>query len=752
MVDLTPFKAKIDEIIKAQPKEICKDPRGALISHLNSLGFVGVTNIVIGKFGRHDTPDCKRGKKTGWYRYEEIEARDGEIIGVAGIGDWVTGYSEHWSSRTESQMGDKERIAFRIARDNLKAIQDKEEKERQGKAAEKAYSIWSNAPDATDHGYLSKKNVKAVQGVKLGNNGMLIIPIAVDNQITSLQFIGENSEKRFLTNGRIKGGWFMMEGSADTIYIAEGYSTAYTVHAATGATVYVAFNAGNLYEVTSFVKTKHKGARIIIAGDDDKESKSNVGRSKAEQAATGLNVECVFPIGVTDFNDMEASMGLGAVKSLLTPSKKEAFKSPVKIDKEAKSMRPAGVLGDIFDYYNATSGNKQHGFAIQAGLAITGLILARSYRTNLNNWPNLYLLNVAKSGTGKEHAKTVFEKVIRECGLVSRLAGDGYTSAGAVFSELLRKPTHGTSIDEFGRYLEAGRSMDGGNKHQREANTKLMEAITRSDGVMRPPTYSTMTLKKADAKEVQDRLIQNPAITLLTMTTPSTLFKTLDMGAVKDGFINRFIISVSDAKRELRVHKPPMDVPQSIIDWANEVVGRYGKTHISTEPAAPVVIPFTPDAHAEQEKFQRECLDLANKLEKYGMDELTVRANEMAMKVSLVHALSRDPHTEEVTKEDFIWASNYIKGHMDKTISILKITLSHSEYEADKKEVLASIRDIGEKGITRSAMNKTPPYSKHKRRDLDEILEALLDAELVAKEQYQPPKGGRPTLKWIALN
>ena len=102
-----------------------------------------------------------------------------------------------------------------------------------------------------------------------------------------------------------------------------------------------------------------------------------------------------------------------------------------------------------------------------------------------------------------------------------------------MFSALLDRPKHLSVIDEFGRYLEAGRDLGKGNTHQREANTKLMESIGRAHSVMRPPTYSTMTLKKKDADEMKARYVHNPAITLLTMTTPDTLFRTWTWARLK---------------------------------------------------------------------------------------------------------------------------------------------------------------------------------------------------------------------------
>ena len=720
---------------------------------LHAEGLKTPRALQIGKLERLDGSEDRRGKKSAWYVYNEIEdnQREGSIIGVASYGDWKLGTSENWSSRSEHQMNTKERLNYHAAREAMRAQHEAETKNRQSEAATAAFKIWSEATDAKEHPYLTKKNIGATQGLKIAKDGRLIVPVAVNKEIVSLQFINDDGEKRFLTGGRLKGGWFLIEGETDVFYIAEGYSTAASVAEATGKTVYIAFNAGNIYEVASYVKSEHPECRIIVAGDDDTETAGNAGRTKAEQACEGLGIECVFPAGFNDFNDVHHEQGIAALKAYLNPDKMEAYEGK-KIVGIGDIKRPIGILGDIADYYHATSGNRQNGFAIQTALAISSIILGRSYKTSLENFTPLYLLNVAKSGTGKEHAKTVTEKILYQVGLAHLIAGDGYTSAGAVFSTLLDRPKHISVIDEFGRYLEAGRDMGKGNAHQREANTKLMEAISRCDKVIRPPSYSSMTLKKEAADAIKNRQVYNPSITLLTMTTPETLFKSLDMGAIKDGFFNRFIVSISDAERAVRHHKPPIDVPDRIINWVNQILARNDKIHTASEPASPVTLEFSNEAYQMQLDFQQYTnVDLPNELEKYGMGELSGRSNEMAMKISLICALCRDPLATVIEAGDMEWAISYVRQALMKTIEKLKVTLSHSGFEADKKEILADLRERKSDGITWSAMQKTPPYSQHKPRDLKEIMQSLKDADLAGDEPFTTGGKGRPTIKWIAL-
>ena len=762
-MQLTPYQLKTANSFMESTPVICHDPKGDFMATLKSYGFTPPDKIRMGEIDRIDGPNDKPHQGSGWYVYHEIDdtTEDGYVIGVASFGDWKGDDAPvKWSSRTSSQMNDREQRNYREKVEVMRAQQIEEQRNKHQEAAAKAYNIWSKLSDATnDHPYLKEKGVIACDGVKVTPQNDLIIPAAIENQLTTLQSIKAWGEyevngrkignKRFQAGGKSKGAYFVINGDSSVIYIAEGYSTGMSVRMATGNTVYVCFNCHNIYDVTAFAKVQHKDAQIIIAGDDDFNNEINAGRKYAETAARAHDVIAIFPEGVNDFNDAHVKYGLDAVKKLLKPSKK----SKTKIEDEAKAelTPPTGALGHIFDYYNATSGIEQYGFSIQTALAICATILGRKFRTNMHNFPSLYFINVGKSGTGKEHAKTTLEKVLDATGFSHLVCGDGFTSAGAVYSILLGSPVATTCIDEFGRYLEASAAGGkGANANQREANTKLMEAFGRTHSVLRPPNYSTMTLTKEAQKDMKSRFIHNPALTVLGMTTPSTLFKTLTMDAIKDGFVNRFVISISNVERAIRYFGQEIDVPTPICEWAEKIKQRTEEIHVASEPAKPTVLTFTDKAINRMYEFQQYTnVDLPNSLDRYGMPEISGRSNEIAMKIALICALSRDPMAEEINEEDMKWSINYVKHCLEQTIDALKMTISSSDFESHKKEVLFELRKR-EDGITWSQMQRTPPFSQHNPKYLKEIMGALRDADLADFEAHNPKGRGRPTSRWFA--
>ncbi|MDS4015696.1 MAG: DUF3987 domain-containing protein [Candidatus Accumulibacter sp.] len=138
----------------------------------------------------------------------------------------------------------------------------------------------------------------------------------------SLQFIGADGDKRFLTGGRVTGCYFRIgnvQGAA-ALCVAEGFATGASIHEATGYPVAVAFNAGNLPAIAQAMRAKFPDLPVILCADDDYRTEGNPGMTKATEAVRavgGLLAVPDFGAGrpewATDFNDLALLCGADAV-------------------------------------------------------------------------------------------------------------------------------------------------------------------------------------------------------------------------------------------------------------------------------------------------------------------------------------------------------------------------------------------------------------------------------------------------------
>jgi putative DNA primase/helicase len=120
---------------------------------------------------------------------------------------------------------------------------------------------------------------------------------------------------------------------APTIYIAEGFATAASISDAVSAPVVAAFSSTNLLKVAKAIREQSPNAKIIICGDDDRETElkkgKNPGKDKALAAANAVRGTAIFPVfppgskNLTDFNDLHKAVGItglqSQIKSMVAP-------------------------------------------------------------------------------------------------------------------------------------------------------------------------------------------------------------------------------------------------------------------------------------------------------------------------------------------------------------------------------------------------------------------------------------------------
>lgn len=752
MVEISP--AMQAALASAKPRPEYKNeerPREAFLAELIHMGLKPPRALELNRIMRMAVEGDKGKKKSGWAIY--YESGIDRVFATGVYGNWRSGLDRAiWSSHSKNAMEPLEYAQLNADIEAAKIEQARLQEEAHVENASEALEIIESYPQALgSNGYLTRKGVMASKGVKQLVDRLAIPIYGADGKLQSLQYIWNDGKKRFKTGAKKKGGWFKIEGLADTVFIAEGYATAASIHMATQATVYVAFDCGNLYEVAAYVKRTHADATVIIAGDDDTATEGNPGRTKATQAAIALGLGCVFPEGVVDFNDLHAKEGLAWVSAELLKKPKTYKQKQNLADIDQDLLHPCGILGEIVDYYNAHMNMYQPGFAVQTALALGSVLCGRVFTTNQKNRSALFLMNIGESGAGKEDGRTLVRKILGAAGCDNLIAGDGYTSQGAVLSACHIKPRHISMIDEFSHYMRSAANKNG-NSNMQDANASLMTAIASPDGTLRAKNYSFMNLPKEKRKELEDMKVLQPSITLLCTSTPDDLFKNITLDSVKDGFYNRFIFFISDTPRMPWGFKEELPVPESILRWIKAINTRRGGwiESPSEEPKLERLV-FNAEAITILRELDDYARERTQELKKFSMDRLTVRLFEMAMRISMILALGEDPSAVIIEARHADWACRWVKHNHIVLTKRLKSSISGSDFEARKLESLEAFRQIGEQGVTEREMHIMKPFSKYDKKQRTEVIEALKEATLIDILPRFTGKPGKPPMAWTAI-
>lgn len=282
-------------------------------------------------------------KKNGWYIL--ITNSDGSVGG--NFGDWKTGYEKGFFIAPDGQKISEE--MKKLNEEKLERMKKEIEKKQQD-ACTKAVELWDNAC-AVDpvHPYLMKKRISHTGLKQIGPN--LVVPLYMDfadcaDLPGSLQFIDKSGEKRFLSGGKVQGGFHTIGGTdnSDMIYVVEGYATGVTIHEATGNPVIVAFNAGNMKVVCQKIKDTFNDKRIIVAADNDIKTQEDGGVNRGKEVADEIFNELQIPYALcpvhSDFNDLFNAYG----------NQEEGYREVVK---SLKKINNSSIYTELLDELNS---------------------------------------------------------------------------------------------------------------------------------------------------------------------------------------------------------------------------------------------------------------------------------------------------------------------------------------------------------------------------------------------------------------
>lgn len=232
--------------------------------------------------------------------------------------NYKTGECVRVTSKRTTPLTPQEKESIRLSQINR--AQREQRKFEDG--VTRANAIWNVTTQIDTHPYLTKKQIKA-HGARLYKD-RLVIPVYSSDKLSmpvkdtpryiqSLQFIDNESGKKFLGGAVMKGGYYVIGEPTDTICFPEGFATAASIHEATGFMTVVCFSCSALQEISLAFREIYPNAKFLICGDN-----GDVGIKAAKSAAKACRGEVRMPRDdVSDFNDLAVADGLESVKSIL---------------------------------------------------------------------------------------------------------------------------------------------------------------------------------------------------------------------------------------------------------------------------------------------------------------------------------------------------------------------------------------------------------------------------------------------------
>ncbi len=422
-----------------------------------------------------------------------------------------------------------------------------------------------------------------------------------------------------------------------------------------------------------------------------------------------------------------------------------AARPPLAVPPYPDLSRLDGALGLMVRHILATAIRPQPWLAVGAALAALGTLMGRKVRTDSNLRTNLYVVGIAESGGGKDHARKAIKEILFQAGLANHLGGERLASGAGLITALVRQPASLFQIDEFGRFMANVVDKRRAPKHLSEIWDLFTELATSAGTTFFGAEY-------ADQKDRPRQDIIEPCASVHGVSAPGPFWEALKSGSLQDGSLARFLVFRSDDDIPDRSRSPAAlsELPADLLA-AVRAVAAVGEGHgagnlvaagAPVVPPAPITVPMDDDATAifdaiddEMTRRQRAAI---------GSDHSAVLARvwENTAKVALIKAVSADPAHPVIHGVDAAWARDVVAHCVATLLVQAERHLADNEVERNHKRMLELIRAAGKSGIRHNDLTRKLQFIEPRvRRD---ILASLCESEQIVAGMVQTR--GRPAM------
>jgi len=412
-------------------------------------------------------------------------------------------------------------------------------------------------------------------------------------------------------------------------------------------------------------------------------------------------------------------------------------------------LKVEGLLGQfIAECVRSAPERRQPVYALATAICLVGALAGRRYRSPTDLRTNIYAAILGQSSSGKNHSQRVASQLLTKADLGHYLAAD-YQSGASIFSELLEFPARLAIVDEFGIWLSKLTERNAPS-HLVDIRKKLMTLFSTAADVVAGGGY-------ADRKLRERKDIHQPHLCFVGLGTPDNFFKALQSGALKDGFIPRFLVFRPDAYLpELIANPLNLAISDDMVIAAQQIAGTSpgsgdiaGFLRMTGDASVEATnVPYSDDGKAEHERYreicetirQDGCLDFCE-------PELVGKWAEHAIKLGMIRAISRDPVRPIMDKACVAWGWRLSEWCVGVVNSMAERHVADNQIEADNKRVRNIIADAGFGGMTTAEITQKTRFLDLKARS--HILASLIEGGEIEAQPLPPgPKGGRPGARY----
>jgi hypothetical protein len=412
-------------------------------------------------------------------------------------------------------------------------------------------------------------------------------------------------------------------------------------------------------------------------------------------------------------------------KSLGQETKSESTKSV----SEIMSLAPIAIQNLHTTLLN-NSWIRQPNLALGAVLTLVSTLISRKVVFQGLS-PNLYVLNISPSGTGKDKPQQFVKEILINLRADSLLGAGDYVSDASLMDGLATKPVRLDIMDEAGGIL---RSVNSGKS---EYNGKMADVLAELY-----TSSNTKYLGRSTA-EGNKGACYRPNVNILASTTPTGFSEGVSRKAIEKGLMGRFLVFLGDGEAKAQRLRSFPTVPGSTMDQLNFWLGfkpddfeDSSSWEIGGVSQAYVDLKATKAAEDLLDSYFEEFDALRRKTDK--MDPLLpiiARLYQQMVKLVIVSASMRTVmNVPLITDKDVQFGYELIKFYFGTISEVVDRYVFENKVQMNSQKILNLIKDAGGSMSKQNLFKASRSLTKRER---EQILEDLVHSNMVAMELDQ---------------
>jgi hypothetical protein len=406
---------------------------------------------------------------------------------------------------------------------------------------------------------------------------------------------------------------------------------------------------------------------------------------------------------------------------------------------------PRGLIKQFQEYCNLTSMGNQDVLGLGGGLALMAAICSNRFRTKVGSydvWPNLYVINLAHSGFGKETPQRALDEVLMHSGL---LGSATYKSGSSIVMGLPEQPHRLDVIDECAMLLKA---MAAREDYKADIVDVLSSLYSKSS------TYFHGYTSKGDGKNFG--ACWNPCVNILGSTTPQGFKGSVNKDMAAKGLLPRFLVFWQEDYGEYKIPQPAEDLLKEIKRRVRQILSVDQREHPDSRqkdllnPKAeemirfdPEIIPMSDGAQRMIQEIQKEYFYDGKKDPDGFESAFKNRFAQHVSKIALLDTISLG--LDEIGTDSVRWAHELVKWQWETVKELYEYASAENEHEKMNIRFLNFIKKRGT--VTQSEL--TTVFRMMPTWQRKDILNSLIESNKIRKVML-PSNGGRKPIAYCA--